>query len=642
MSHLVRPITGERPESVHALLWIPSTRSPAKRAGGREKVTAGDVRVWWFYDLAKTIRFDQPHPSKPGQPLGDYLSAIRPDRKRLTIWLAKGWQDLVLSGLAQLMDEGRMTWTWANLDGHKCIVQGRLDKKPTRITSLACFTGGQWDAWRHSVLQDKHVPSQPSDPMYESVDEAVATRTLGTILYSSAALNTGPVKLSMGAQARGLWRSWLGPTCEIGVTAEDADTPNKVVASATYVVPVLNRPPAAAAAERHITYGLCREQYARGHVGGRVHVLDMQSAYLVSLLLTGIPAAYSHRIGPCGALDLSRAMAGNTGLALVLLDSPEIPYPVRWHGQIHRAVGRYWTWLAGAELDGALECGHVQECACAYIWSAISYDAEQRRQVRSIRSKLIKEEQPAALAFWRGLYSALVGGWAQWSRQWIDTDSAALPFGRWATWKHYDGGDELVRFRSIAGRIQKRVDQGQAEGGCPLLYGCVTASARMLLTSLAMSAPQNTVLAVTADALWLTEEGAAHVRRNMPKRKPSQPDYAIRDLYDDAWLDGAGRAVVAQDGKRFPLLTGVPTHAEIGPDGRSRWRVTAPWTDHGEPTPKRGVRLQSASFNAGKLLAECSYPLIWESPWLSLQDGQMREELLVPLRPGRAKGPVTE
>ncbi len=300
--------------------------------------------------------------------------------------------------------------------------------------------------------------------------------------------------------------------------------------------------------------------------------------------------------------------ADQTMVALVLVDSPDHPYPVRLQGRVSRAVGRYWTWLCGTELALALKLGHIKLCESVWRWPHLRADPHAGSALLGMVADTAAIGLPAHTAYVRSLYSALVGGWARWSRQWERVDRPSN-LGPWATWVGYDPQtQELTRWRSVAGVVERRV-----------------------YVMAAMIGYQH-VIAVCADSLWLTADGSRRLRQIAGDQSQTNPEMACKDVYDRAWLDGHGRAVVERDGERWPVVQGIPTYARIGPDGKSHWMATSPWDECGRKHTDSTVALTGMSFDAARLIRECDHAPVPAHAWLSLDSIQMREELLTPVK----------
>lgn len=633
MAHMMRPLSGKRPITHHALVWVSATIPPTIDKMNRRRVRAVGYRIWPVIDLPDGLRYYPPLDGSGPENLEIFAEEALKAKKRLTLWITRGWVDFVLCGLSELMDAGKYVADWMSLDGNKVIVRGILNGGSVNTTSLGCFTGGSWDAWRRQCEEDKSGVVDYIAPLFRSEDERLAVWTMATCLSAAASLTAGPQRLSMGAQARSLWRVWLGPQLKEAPRFDRNGNPKKGESAGTFIAPLPSRPRDARQAERQCCYGLVREQYAHGRVDETVYAVDIQSAYLAGLVSMKMPVCYVGKVIHPTSQQLAERLETQTGCALVRLHSEGMAFPLRWQGKPARATGVFWTWLAGEDLNTACDHGLVDEVEKAYLWAAVEYRPEQVLGLMMMKPRMAAKSMTGHVAFWRSCYSALMGGFAQWRRVWVDEERPS-PAGRWATWVQFDPKlGELVRYRSIAGRVQRRVDKGDAPESVPLVYANVTAEVRQMVNRIALDCPKNSLLAVCADCLWVTAAGLKTCHKLVRRVAAKGVSVGVRETFDQVWMDGRGRAVVQMDGRRFPVLTGVPTHSEVGPDGRSRWIVTEAWNAPGGPDRVEGVKIGTASFDAGKLVRENDYPLVWESPWLTINNAQMREDLLLPVDP---------
>jgi hypothetical protein len=639
-THRMKPIDGRQTLTEHVLLWVGAERQARSKRRQLVMRATGERRAWRLLNSQAGLAVSQCERWETLDELSDLLWQRRHSRAHLTVWIARGWTDFVLLGLAELIDRADYQWRACMLDGAKVMFKGELDGRSTSITSLANWTGGQWDLWRPWALSEPPPPGVASPDVcaaqgwtYPSDDERCALGTLGIVLGGATVMLAGNPRLTIAQQARSWWKSWLGPAISAdGQLIRRRDT-SEPMPDDVWIAPLPERPPAAAQAERQVAVGLVREQFAHGHVGDKVYVVDLRAAYLAGLLTAAMPLAYHFRVRDVTGQSLHESLAHHVGCALVLIDSPHTPYPVRMAGKPGRATGRFWTWLCGRELANACRDGLARYVHTAWLWYAGTYDDTFTADMIDYAGKIPGSTNPWLKPFFRAMYSSLVGSWAQWSRRWED-DDRDTPFGRWSTWLDHDPETgEIRRYRSVAGRVQCRVDVPDSSPSVPLAYASVTSTLRVAIDAIASRLPNESVLAICADSLWLTAPGFDALQsEKLAPLAPTQ-SLAIHEVWDDAWLDGSGRAVVERDGKRYPLLIGVPNWAEIGPDGRSRWVSAAPWNADQRPTAKAGVGVHGASFDAGKIVEQNSHPLIWSCPWLELVGGVLREELLLPVQP---------
>lgn len=631
--HFMKPISGARERGLHVLLWCDIAPAPRKRRGGSERLIATRKVVTAIIDEKDGGNIYESVPFDDGNHLAEILTEGRHGFKSLQLWLVRGWTDFVLSGLAQLADQKRLTWKWISLDGARLLLDGKLDGKPIKITSLAAWCGSRWDMWRDSVLQEKFVMEAVRGAGVTDLEQQIALGSVLTILGASRVFQTGAVRLTMAAQARAWWRAVLGPRYEMAPDAKAAKRKGAQPKKEIVVAPYPFRPSAAVSAERQCCYGLQREQYMSGAIDGPVEVWDMKCSYLAALVSTPVPVACLPLEVTPRISDMAAWAPEHTMCALVHLDSPDAAYPVRIGGKPGRAVGSFWTWLCGVELAQALHMGRVRACQFCWRWRHQIPDQREANRLLLSIDDLGRKGYPAHRAYMRSMYSSLVGQWARWSRIWKREDRPNQ-WGRWSTWTGYDSDTgELTRWRSVAGIVEKRVDIGDAPGALPIMYATVLSTARSTVDHAAQVIGWQHVLAICADALWLTKTGADRLRRLIDADPLDIGECRQKEVYDRVWLDGNGHAVVEREGKRWPVMTGIPTYAYVDETGRSRWQVSSPWMERDIPDANSGVRVTGATFDAGRLVRDCSHKPIVAYPWLELNSAQLREELLVPLRP---------
>jgi hypothetical protein len=641
-AHWLKPLAGRAGTSAHVLLWQEEETTEARGPRRTRRLTPGARRVWGFHACGAQIAVTLADPWADADDLSTKLHAMLKQLGALTVWLARGWSDLVLTGLAELIDRGEYQWRYAQLDGARCLFRGELNHRPLTITSLPCWTGGRWDAWPQCLECDpgkeavaSTLAGWPDAETAPQRDELLAVATLTTILSAGIALRAGGPQPTVAAQARRLWRAWLGPRIWRDEIAKPKRGRPKETKKLCYVGPLPTRPDSAAAAERHVCYGLPREQYRQGRIEGPIYVADVASAYLSAYLLTPTPVAYESCLQRPSTERLVAALDGHTGLALVLLDTEGHCYPVRRQRRPGRAVGRYWTWLCGSELASATCQGHVRETHTAWIWCATRRDDMEADAIGAIGETMAADGHDGLRACWRSLYSAAIGGWAGWARTWVDAPMEH-GFGRWSVWSGADPetGEE-VRYRSIAGKVQRLAGRKDAPDSVPLVFGCVTAALRNMLSFLCGLAGPENVYAVMSDALWLSQDGWQRLQRAASEAGKAPDGLRVKAIYDRAWLTGLGRAVVERDNKVYAILSGVPHDLPANVDGRVVWDSKEEWPSTEGPRAERGVKVQSVVFDTFKVVKEHNYPAVPYMPWLHLQDGMLHEELLVPRRRGQ-------
>lgn len=628
----MKSISGARGISHHALLWVDTEPVQAKQHKGTLRMRATGIRFYPIRDDEGMVRVGVAETIADTTALRDALAQRPQGYKSLQLWLARGWTDFVLSGLSELVEQRVIKWKWISIDGAKVLLDGTCDGLPFKVTSLSAWCGSRWDSWREAIRDDVRLSATLNEWSELGEDERTALGSVMICLSAGRVFRTGPVKLTIAAQARGWWRAVLGPKLDVCDPSKELRRKGAGISKCTVVAPIPRRPAAAAAAERQCCWGLVREQMLSGMVEGPIDVWDVRSSYLAALLNTPIPAyCLSNHVNP-SVEWMEQAAADHTLCALVLLDSPERPYPVRLDGKPARAVGRYWTWLTGMELKEALAYKRVRLIESCWQWSEVKPSALHATMMLKAYQQLNREGYTAHVAFMRSLYSALVGQWARWGREW-QKQNLKCGVGKWAAWTGFDSDTgELAHWRCVGGVVEKRFDRGNAPGAVPIVYATVLSTARMMVDGIAERVGWQHVVCICADSLWLTRTGTDRLRRIMAEDKDDVERFKAKETYDRVWLDGAGRAVVEKDGQRWPIVQGIPSYATIDADGRSHWMVCDPWTSDTTLDRSAGVLCGYSSFDANRIIKECSHKPMPAQPWLQLDSTQMREELLLPLK----------
>lgn len=607
--HWLRPLKGEWRAQRHLILW-------PEEEHHRGRVRA---RLTLAIDLAiardGTIdRHDRPLPSVSA--LEEALDRATQGKGTLTVWLPSGWEHLVMTGLATLMDAGALTYRYCTLDANRVLIRGQWRARPIIITSLANWTGGTWDAWA-SKTDARGVQLM--------ADSFVAIAQLSRILH------TGTVAPSAGAGGMAFWRSSLGTVLRISKEAPSGGGRKRGGEGQAFVAPIPQRPKRAREAERHSCYGLVHRQLRRGQVDGPIYCVDVTSCYLLCLATTPLPMVFTKHLHRPAVTELLTELSGATGCALVLLRSPETPYPVRRGGRVHYATGEFWTWLAGAELAEALINSHVQLCECAYLWLGSRFTAPRIAGLLSLGDTLREEAGPLVAAAWRSLYSHFVGRMAGWRREWVDCE-APHNFGRWAAWLGVDADTgAYVQYRSVAGRCQCLAARADSSDSVPLFFACVTAQGRYLLRRLAEIAGWPNCLAIEADSVWLTKEGWQRLQRRASQEGIAPDLLRCKETFSRAWLTGQSIAVVEQGGKRYVRCPGIPADIAVGTRGKVHWTTGQEWAEEGGPDRAKGVKRKERTWDASRIVKEFSAPAV-ELPYADeITDPILGPELLEPL-----------
>lgn len=601
-SHWLRPLKPGRPKGRHLLLYVreddrAGVAVPAERRLWRADVHNGGWSIRTVDAYNTTDRLDS---------LLDQSCAAKGET---TIWLLRGWTDLVLSGLAELMDAGIIAWRYCNISGNKLLIRGEWRGRKITITSIGNWTGGRWDSWG-DVYRDAGVlrmlSALPDDMKGERMagvkEELDSIAVLAAIVRTCDILMVPRVPPTSAAAGLCVWRSWLGCTVALEPEKGKAKKGARKPATSVYVAPLPNRPKKAAAAERHVVYALTSRQLRRGYLDEPIYAVDIRSAYLIGLITTPIPVLYHATLDRPSNEQASEAMCDHTGLALVRINTNERYYPCRINGRVIPCKGRFWAWLCGKELAAAYVYGHVAETWCLHAWIGAPVPRDTLALCNALNNRLDRPENCAVKKGWRAVYSSLVGRFAGWRKVWSDSRAAA-GFGRWSTWMQADPrtGD-IVPYRSVAGKVQMLREKSDASASVPLLFGCVTAQVRHFMQELAVVCGYDHVYNIVADSLWLSTDGWQKLQRHVSASGFPPDSLKVKAIYDRAWMTGGAVAVVERDGKRNMILPGVLDGATIDASGNVVMEHADDWSAVGEPKASSGVGRRKVRYSAAKIV----------------------------------------
>ncbi len=607
-AHWLKPCKPKHPSGRHVLLYIEEKHTKGRVVPGQRNAWCADVRdgQWSIRIVDSWKNTDQ---------LDDILASVCLKAGETTIWVQRGWTDLVLSGIVELMDAGVITWRYVSLSGRSCLIKGQWRGRKITITAIPNWTGTRWDSWG-DCSKDTYVarmmtaiPAETwGDNDASNGDEYQSVCQLAAIVSTCSILALPRVPPTAGAAGILLWRAWLGPRVEVSSQIKTTHGKSKTPKMTEYIAPIPARPLQAAMAERHACYALTTKQLRKGLVKGPIYCMDLRSAYLVGMSMTPLPLIYDTTLHRPTVTELVNKMPGHTGNALVRIQTEDWYYPCRLNKKVVQLRGRYWTWLAGAELVHALCQGHITECWHAHLWHASFMHDEERQLLDSIKTECERSGMPAICAGWRSIYSALVGRFAGWERVWADSPAHA-GFGRWAQWLQADHTDGVVvPHRSIAGKVQRLSEKIDKRDSVPLLYACITSMVRWLIQSIVHTVGIDHVHSVAADSVWLDTQGWQSVQRHISKAGLAPDNIRVKAVYDKAWMTGSSIVVTERHGDRELHMPGVSNGATLDGNGQVVLEHTDDWDSDGEPRASKGIRRRKHRYTATKIVEKYGFP----------------------------------
>lgn len=284
--------------------------------------------------------------------------------------------------------------------------------------------------------------------------------------------------------------------------------------------------------------------FTSGLIRETVHGLDCNSMY---------PAVMKDELYPCRLLshpcgmrpaDLKAALKDYDCVASVDLYPGNYPYPARTAGGVDYIRGLTTAVLAGNELRLACNSADVRRVHDCYIYeradlfsSFVSHYFE-RKQAASSRGNV------ADTMIYKLLLNCLHGKFAQRGHKWQPAPDV-MARGYYDYWWHKRRGEAIpVRYRSIAGVVERQEEGEQPKHCFPAISACITANVRVRLEcDIQLAGPHN-VLYCDTDSLHVLEAGFERIGRS-------------------------GRASPDQLGRYRVLVTGSDAHYY----GRQHYRI---------------------------------------------------------------------
>lgn len=571
------------------LAHAPTAKGPA--------LFPGPIAPWQIRLAGGVVKELRRLPTTASEQIGEVLHAAAHTVGTLTVWLARGWEDFVLLGLAELVNKGSIVYKYLQLDSRRFLLRGSAGKKKIVVATLAAFYGNSLP--EEAVLENDRqfgrgwIEREAALSGLSAELKSASVRAIGAWLGIKSLCETTCLRCvpaTPAALGLAVWRTWLGPRVQVTESPAKAPHGNKACGAKTIVTPSPFFPAGCLGAQRQALYGLPLCHKWRGNVSEKVTVVDVRSAYLQGMVNALLPGVYTKKLYRPSISELCEALKASVGLALCYCRTGTAPQPIRRGRQLGCAVGNFWTWLCGADLVRAVAVDAVQAVDCCYLWRGVRVDERAARLATSVSATLRAESRPLSSAVWRTAYSALAGQFAAHARRWEDCDRPT-GHGRWGAWV---GGDHItgqpLYWRSVAGRVQRLVSSEATSSAVPLFLAVVLAEVRRHLAFLSTIVGEENVVLAQCDALWVRPAGVERVKAAFTKGTLSREQAAIKQTYDRVVLDGRATLAAWQGERAVLLAPGLPTLCALPADGKLQTSAQLPWHYYSSPQARNGAQ----------------------------------------------------
>lgn len=240
---------------------------------------------------------------------------------------------------------------------------------------------------------------------------------------------------------------------------------------------------------------------------GPFHLVDARSFYGAVMAFQSVPFRCIAEGDGWPPGDKVGALSDGDMLAHVRISSASDEFPIRLTERTIYAVGDFWTYLCGPELQRAYlagcikDFGHWRQYECEPVLQEYAWRLWQARQ----EAEANRDDLLAVLI--KGLIARLHGKFSQRMHKWQVAVGVEAP-ARWHRWFVVDHSTgKRTNYRSIGDSVQFQTEGGDAKHCFPAISAFVTAWGREYLRTWQRIAGTGNVLYLSTDSLIVTEQG---------------------------------------------------------------------------------------------------------------------------------------
>lgn len=254
--------------------------------------------------------------------------------------------------------------------------------------------------------------------------------------------------------------------------------------------------------------------FACGAIRETVHCLDCNSMYPSVMKDNMYPCRLlSH---PCGMrpADLKAALKDYDCVARVDLWPGSYPYPTRTGGTVDYVRGLRHAVIAGDELRLACSRADVRKVHDCYLYERADLFSSFVTHFFRRKVSALAAGNRADTMIYKMILNCLHGKFAQRGHKWQPAPDV-ISRGYYGYWWHKRRGDGTpVRYRSIAGVVERQEEAEQPKHCFPAISACITANVRLVLENDIQLAGPHNVLYCDTDSLHVVGDGFARLGRS--------------------------------------------------------------------------------------------------------------------------------
>lgn len=235
--------------------------------------------------------------------------------------------------------------------------------------------------------------------------------------------------------------------------------------------------------ERLAYKGGRNECFRLGEIKGTHKLYDVNSMYPYVMLKEKYPTKLKYYSERKNIKDLIKLLKDYAVIATVILNTKTPAYCKKYHNKLIFPVGKFEITLCTPELIYAIEKGDIIEVKSLAVYQHDNIFKDYVEDIYTRRRQAIKEGNKVGKILYKLLLNSLYGKFGQ--KGIVYEKDSFNPELSTKVWTEIDLDEHTaVKWRALAGLVQKQVDEIESRDSFPAIAAHVTAYARMHLWSL--------------------------------------------------------------------------------------------------------------------------------------------------------------
>jgi hypothetical protein len=258
--------------------------------------------------------------------------------------------------------------------------------------------------------------------------------------------------------------------------------------------------------ERRAYYGGRTEANFVGYFYGKVHNLDINSAYPSVMQYNKFPVEFVGEINKPTLKDLEVEDDKLCYFAQITLDCDKALYPYREDDRLLFPIGRFTTWLCEPELRDAIQRGYVYKIRRLFVYKARTLFTSFVNDLHRKRREAIYNDNRLLNVSYKLLLNSLYGKFGEYHKEWTPVvTNGGQPDG-----VQYEADlrtKEVYKTINFGGLKYEYIKKSSAAHSFPLISAFVTSYLRITMLRAMERAGSRNWLYCDSDSLYVTDAG---------------------------------------------------------------------------------------------------------------------------------------